>query len=334
VESEHPYLYARGNVVNLTDASGLCVPDDPICWAVYERILTLCPECADLGLHNKDTEALTRILNDIIPPSLLTPTSSSSLSLPLPIGFVEVVQAVIDAHNTYSKDDGFIIGVAGGIGSLMNAPALTFLVPPHFVEFNGCRLPQSGLAAGFEVVYDFKHLEKGYFLYNGTTFMVGSAVNAGGIAYVGKTRGFDNYPHITYEEGVYAYRGYFASGAVNATIPAFEVGFTVIEAAPLDQDEKLNPNGVFATYYGFSGGLGASLPINGEIAVTNYSGLMREKYLFLGDEDEKKNDIGYRQTVANFMALELQLWAANPLTDDFVPEALANLRSFVNDTSD
>jgi len=49
VESEPPYQYVRGNVVNFTDSAGLCAEfGDDACWGIYEQINQLCPECSQM----------------------------------------------------------------------------------------------------------------------------------------------------------------------------------------------------------------------------------------------------------------------------------------------
>ena len=79
MESEPPYQYVRGNVVNRVDPSGLCTGDtpdkDPHCWTAYYQIVSLCPECALLEritidgsvvkLHEEDASYLYNVLAGI-----------------------------------------------------------------------------------------------------------------------------------------------------------------------------------------------------------------------------------------------------------------------------
>jgi RHS repeat-associated protein len=76
IESEPPYLYVRGNSVNVTDPTGQCaqVGDDG-CWSIYERIIFLCPECTEmernladgrrLKLHEENIHYLRNVLENI-----------------------------------------------------------------------------------------------------------------------------------------------------------------------------------------------------------------------------------------------------------------------------
>jgi hypothetical protein len=111
-------------------------------------------------------------------------------------------------------------------------------------------------------------------LYNGNLLNIGTIANEGYSAYIGKTRGFVN---TGYRSGVDAYSGPFASITLNLGHNSFPLGGVFIEAAPLfASTNQLNPGGVFATYYGLGGGLGVGGPINGDIAVTNYTLLQRQ----------------------------------------------------------
>jgi hypothetical protein len=78
-----------------------------------------------------------------------------------------------------------------------------------------------------------------------------------------------------------AYSGYFFAADAGVNTPQIPVipnaGVVGIAAAPLDNDQNLNPNGIFATYFGISGGAGGNFfkVAGADIAVTNY--------VFLGD---------------------------------------------------
>jgi RHS repeat-associated protein len=318
VESEPPYSYGHNNPIRFADPSGRCI----VGYSGEVRIghypygtSGICPNTEHWIFEGH--AAATTIPNHIDEPAL-------------PSGLQEIVNAVISSHSL--KDDGIIFGFGGNFSSLIQLPVLSFFVPPHFVEFNECRLPISGLGAGLEVVYDFKHLERGVFLYDDPVFNIGTEVSAGGVAYIGKTRGFARVDD--YSVGVDAYSGYYASGTLNVSTPGLEVGGVVIEAAPLNSEKMLVPDGVFATYYGVGGGVSGGSPINVDIAVTNYTRLLREQYTFLADLESKKKDVGARKTVASYMTAELYAWQTiSPGISSFISEAITELWDYANDTS-
>ncbi len=248
----------------------------------------------------------------------------------LPSNYKNVVDAAVDSHA--QKDDGVIFGFSGDVSSLIVMPSFSLLVPPHFVSFGECNLPQSGPVAGIEIVYDFKHLERGIFLYAGSLFNVGTFVNAGGTAYLGKTRGFAG-KGVTYNEGVSAYSGYFANATLNVSSPGPGFGGAVIEAVPLESDKSINPTGVYATYYGVSVGFTGGLP-NVDVAVTDYKLLHREQYEFLTNANNKKKDVGERKRVASFIAKELRFSHFDPVTIMFLQPVIVELWDYANDISE
>nr|NIW46903.1 hypothetical protein [Gammaproteobacteria bacterium]NIW99740.1 hypothetical protein [Phycisphaerae bacterium] len=77
VESEPPYLYARGNPINLTDPTGLCAKiNDEACWRIYHEIVKICPICAGrtrrdessgriIRLHEEDVLYLQAVLDEV-----------------------------------------------------------------------------------------------------------------------------------------------------------------------------------------------------------------------------------------------------------------------------
>ena len=66
VESEPPYQYVRGNVVNRVDHSGLCAEvGDEACWSLYEQIKRLCPECKYVMTPDTNGELRPTLLEDV-----------------------------------------------------------------------------------------------------------------------------------------------------------------------------------------------------------------------------------------------------------------------------
>jgi RHS repeat-associated protein len=197
------------------------------------------------------------------PPPIIKPDPPAPQGPPPPGGISEIAQAIFESH-VQQEDDGIIFG--GSFSTNYIPQHLGFDIPN--VTPNGECLPGTGVIGGIEIVYDFKHQERGIFSYDGPNLNFGSVANASIAPYIGKTRGFKNQ---SYQDGVTSYEGYFASGTLSGNTLVVEGGVAIIEAAPLDKYQRLNRSGVFATYYGLSIGPGASLPVNVDIAVTNYS---------------------------------------------------------------
>jgi hypothetical protein len=164
----------------------------------------------------------------------------------------------------------------------------------------------SGVTKGKEWVYDFKHQEFGLFDYSGSVRNLFEPLAGSVTTYIGQTMGFVN---ASYEDGVEAYKGGFKSDTFSGN------NIAAIEAQPLDNYGKVNPNGVFATYYGFTVGTGI-IPFGYESAVTNYVPVegSREQYL-LGEVStnalpsvikRKKMDINHRKKVAVEMADDIR----------------------------
>lgn len=317
VESEPPYQYVRGNVVNLTDSSGkeppfplecLDAPDPMMCW----------------GASMWQTGEL--------------------LTFEKYHNYAEIVEAINHSKNT-QRDDGIIFGMAAGAGasplavvgllSTLGDITNTF----GWFSFNDCSLPVTGYTGGIEIVYDFKHQERGLFHYHGPAFNGLTGINIGGSGYIGKTRGFDN---PNYRDGVMAYRGYFLGFNMSGNEPTTGLSGIYIEAAPLDEKGVLNTSGVFATYYAIARGEGVSSPINLEVAKTYYDNNMfnwmpdsfiRERYLF-GNDESKKHDTAYREDVAFRMASEITRLTNSDIfpgpVSAFVNQAITELFSFVD----
>lgn len=185
------------------------------------------------------------------------------------------------------------------------------------IHFDACYLPETGGTSGLEIVYDFQHQERGLFGFAGPTSSPLTAGGLGGGLYVGKTRGFSNiFNANNYEAGVDLYSGGFKSTSINLNPFFLKAGPSIINAEPLDEYNQVNPNGVFASYYGIGAGPSLALPINVDIAVTNYVLEDRQRYL-LGQvpnpNDEqavfnKKTDIIHRKRVAREIGEELRWW--------------------------
>ncbi len=113
------------------------------------------------------------------------------------------------------------------------------------------------------------------------------------------------------------------------------LGGVVIEAAPLDKNQNLDPTGVFATYYGAGGGYSVGSPLTADIAVTNYRSLHREQYLWLVNlgllESSDKKDISNRKRIGAIMIGELMPMAFRPGISNDVTEAMSELWDFVDE---
>lgn len=350
VESEPPYAYVRGNPINRIDPSGKqgdsTDPNRPECYQpvapgdIRPVGCTLPPECyAPLPAGD-----IYNPFNCPAPPAGYPPTTSRpypSAHDIYPPG--ELALAVAQSH--FQMDDGVVFGISGMESSYIRTfPSIQGLMIWDVV-FNGCNLPDSGVTGGVEIVYDFKHQERGRFTYSGPLFNLGSISTGGVSIYTGRTRGFAN-PANTYRIGVDAYGGYFASTAVSVGIGKIPVSFggSVTEAAPLNKNRQLNPNGVFATYSGRGGGVGFGLPVNIDIAVTNYTLVegSRERYITGISEEEiirnKRDSYVNRMTAAARMGSEInQLMqvVGGPFSQpgSFVATAWPNLWLFALDTS-
>jgi hypothetical protein len=242
------------------------------------------------------------------------------------------IGTVINSH--FQRNDGVIFGVSGSATSLFLAGS-PWYIPLENIKVNECQLPATGVTGGYEIVYDFKHLERGIFSYDGTALNIGSFYGTlGGTAYVGKTRGFARQP---YALGITAYEGYFASAALNIGKKSLPAGLTVIEAAPLDSERQLNPTGVFATYYGLGVDVPIPLssPVNVDLAVTNYTLRHREHYLPESDLAEKQQNITTRRAIAAKMTAEIMsLGALWPGGLPFASSAIGELSGFTRDLSE
>ncbi len=95
-------------------------------------------------------------------------------------GFVEVSEAVLNSK-LHQWDDGMVFGFSGSASSLMVPAGISS--PEHIknwiLAFNNVCLPSTGLTKGIEIVYDFKHQERGIFDYDGNVLNVGTVANAG-----------------------------------------------------------------------------------------------------------------------------------------------------------
>jgi hypothetical protein len=221
----------------------------------------------------------------------------------------------------------------------------------NLVELNGTCLPANGTTGGFEIVYDFKHIERGLFSYSGNLVNFGNWYGVNGVAYIGKTRGFAKEPD--YNTGVTAYEGYSAAADVSLNlevpeVPSLSGGIVGIWGAPLDKNKTLNKNGVFASYFGVSGGGGASyIPFVGaDLAVAEYTILFngnwpaREPYVSPVDRsilwwqdksiEEAKQEIPYRIKAAAQMQAELMTFAVlQPETASHIAGSIGQLWRFV-----
>jgi hypothetical protein len=172
------------------------------------------------------------------------------------------------------EDDGFIFGFGHAKSNVLR---LLGINPPGILKIENECWRGSGQASGFEIVYDFKHQERGIFTYKGNLVNYGTLFNTGVASYVGKTRGFANQ---NYEQGVSSYSGLFVSISENIEFPLIgNFGRVEIDAAPLTDAGMINYEGVFATYYGVAGGFGFGLPLNYDYAVTDYTLWHRESYV-------------------------------------------------------
>ncbi len=256
-------------------------------------------------------------------------------------GHVQELSDAIAQSKLTQENDGLIIGVSG----VSAFYAFSFVNPKNGanpdralepLKFGNECLAASGVTGGYEIVYDFKHQERGLFSYSGNVFNFPSYYNGGVAYYVGKSRGFANQP---YRLGVSAYSGGFAGITYNAELflPDFLAGFSVgaskIEAAGLTDSGAINPEGVFATYYGLSVGGGISSPVNVDIAVTDYTLQNRERYVpGMANAPEsqikaRKQNIAYRAAVATVMMQEINLLGG--LTNPYIQSAIPELWSFV-----
>ncbi len=225
----------------------------------------------------------------ILPPP--APQQGITVKIPSSLkGAYQFAKAVFFSH--FQRDDGFIVG---GDATFTFAPQSLIGYanpnPQNSVQFRDVCLSANSVIYGYEVVYDFKHQERGIFTYSGNMFNVGTFGGGGVTAYVGKTRGFAKQKYI---DGVAAYGGYFAAGDISVTTPVVKGGVTVIEAVPLQQIDNelvINRTGVFATYIGLTGGFSEPYlpPFNADLAVTYYNllgsedgrdGLGRYRYMF------------------------------------------------------
>jgi hypothetical protein len=316
VESEHPYLYVRGNPVNRIDPTGQCW------WLSGEDYAQCVTGIAEAVWWYE--ENVNQPMNDFAALAL------GVSSLP---DDPTVFQAIVSSHS--QETDGFIIG--GSVAA--NFIALLGVSDPIVGYLNGTCVPGTGRTFGVEVVYDFKHQERGLFRYHGGVLNFLGVGNAGGTGYMGLTRGFatQSSPRdpTGYRFGVGAYGGPFAVTDVGFTPlkTPVTIGGVFIEAAPLDTDTRnLNPNGVFATYIGLNAGGGLSIPfVSGDIAVTNYTLLFngnwpgRVRYALpfgtggLSDDQiiERQRSIPRRMAAAAAMTNEINIIggsAANPVT--------------------
>ena len=314
IESEPPYQYVRGNPSNLVDPSGFAphnpAPSHPDCIGEEGPRLPRTHQPDIQPLHCFDGSSPRSRYQPIIH----RPSNS-------------LLTTVINSH--FQLDDGLILGFSVAYNDLIQMPfnlALPELFFEKWVMGDGMCVPATGVTGGVEIVYDFKHLEKGLFSYYGSNFNDGTIRGAGGTSYVGKARGFKTQ---SYADGVGAYGGYF--GGVAGSIGLGDiVSGVVIEAAPLhdDSNRTLNPDGVFASYIGIGAGVGLSAPINFDIAVTNYTLWYRESYLFGASRvafDDKgyeplKKDYSNRVQAAIFMTAEL-----SPLTVNLSNTPVANI---------
>jgi RHS repeat-associated protein len=354
VESEPPYLYVGGNPINRIDPSGRQGPPG---WCPPGVVY--CPNPWQPG----DWDEFWESVEDIV-------TSMDDVAMAVyksigPVKYQEIIDAVIWSHSNSREDDGITFGGALFINTIL-AQQATATWPEYFVELeaNGECAPPSGYTSGIEIAYDFKHQEGGIFAYHGPMLSFGTAVGFGGEGYLGKLRGFATQD---YDVGVGAYSGYFAAGDVNASLPVVglaSLGLVGIEAVPLSKPDlekgipykKINREGVFATYYGLTGSIGVASPINGDIAVTNYSLLLRKRYvesvpyamyvldlLSLSrppDMNESqiielKQNIAFRKLTAAQMTVEiLAVEAAATLVfapfASLIPESIGELWSFVD----
>ena len=225
------------------------------------------------------------------------------------------------------REDGMIFGFSSSGHFFTGAPVFSLFLTPQGVQYNNCWLPTTGFTGGVEIVYDFKHLERGIFTYSGNAFNPLTFLGGGVSTYAGRTRGFVNFD---YDPGVGAYSNRFKSVAWYVGSPGLGLGGGVIgiDAEPLDDNNIVNPNGVFARYIGLSGGVSAASPVNFEIAVTNYTLQDRVSYL---DAEWKTNPF-HRKIAATLMANEMNFLAQRyPPAQLLLPQALVDLQHFVYD---
>ena len=227
-------------------------------------------------------------------------------------GHIEDLSNAIAKSQFTQDDDGLIIGFSGVSASTVASLNLFNINDLEPLKFNNECLGANGVTDGIEIVYDFKHQERGIFSYSGNVFNALSAYNGGVSYYFGKSRGFAN-PANTYDLGVEAYSGRSASISYNLDTPIEFIGGSKIEAAGLYPDGTINENGIFATYYGISVGWGISSPVNVDITVANYSLLHRERYVLgmANSSDQtiaaRKKNVAYRIGMAARMSQEIML---------------------------
>jgi RHS repeat-associated protein len=279
VESEPAYQYVRGNPVNRIDPSGMQSGEN----CHYEMVDPMLPflgwvyVCSDQPQDESDPsdmEETTEPIRDTTDPALVP--GGPIIELPSIADIAKTTIFVAASHKL--EMDGVVIGSTGGINVLF-APAFQAIFP--MVEIEDACLPTTGVVGGIEIVYDFKHMERGVFYYLGPNLNIGSIANAGVAMYIGETRGFI---YQSYEKGVTSYGGFNAGIGLSFSVekpipivPGPNVNVTFTEGIPLkntpgEKFKDINPGGVFATYVALGGGGSTDLiPIvGGDISVANY----------------------------------------------------------------
>jgi RHS repeat-associated protein len=301
------WAYVKDNSVNLTDPSGLQ------CQGLTCPVPIATPSPSSTPIPNYPLQStptapiFAKPLGDILQPqTCFVPSGPGARPVPC-----------YPYQDDFPEHDGYIFGTVGTLAAFQGSGLTSGIW-----EQDKCSL--FGTAAiGAEIVYDFRHQERGFFTYQAVGETIGVLVAGSAGYYEGFTSGF--------RTGVKDYQGNSGSAGISLSLLPVRVGPSVgaSVAAPFSSNGSVNPQGVYATYLGKSVSAGISLPVNLSLQKAVYSFDGQHLFFDYNGKPPSQDYITVRKAAADRMAREI-LSAAALRQSSFAQDAVRSLYKWVN----